>query len=73
MKDGVFTGRKEGDADARRRTLEAIRQRAVAMLGDSVEVIAQVEEVGLAIEALSLGHAFGSEPAVRVVRWTILA
>ena len=70
MEIGVLTGQEKGEAEARARTLRAIRLRAIATFGSSEGVLRQVEEIGLAIEAMSSGGAFG--PA-KTVSWEISA
>ena len=66
------TAQERGEREALERTLKAIRTRAIEMFGDGKEVMGQIEAVGLAIEAMSSGGAFGHELAAKSVKWEIL-
>lgn len=73
MVDGDLTGREGGEADARERMLEMIRQRAIAMFGSNVKIMKQVERVGSDILSMASKTSFGPEPAVKTVRWELSA
>lgn len=69
MANDVLTGQEVGEAEARARTVEAIESMAVARLGDSLEVRAQVRQIGAQIAALSVSN--GRELERRIVSWEI--
>lgn len=73
MMDGDLTAREIGDASARKEMLRLIRSVAIARLGASQEVMSQVDGIEKDIEALSSDPAFGPQPAVTSVTWTIIA